>query len=124
MSDVLNVLVMGGHTKGFHEFGVMGPIYERFLTDAGFKVTLTEDRDDFRKEKLGPYQVIVDYTTGEDLTPEQAREFVAKTQASVRIRLPRLTTLNADAYSTRLSGVESNINVVVTWNVADWTLTK
>jgi peptide/nickel transport system substrate-binding protein len=34
------------------------------------------------------------------------------------------TTLNADAYSTRLSGVESNINVIVTWNVADWTLTK
>jgi len=34
------------------------------------------------------------------------------------------TTLNADAYSTRLSGVESNINVVVTWNVADWTLAK
>ncbi len=34
------------------------------------------------------------------------------------------TTLNADAYSTRLSGVQSNINVVVTWNVADWTLIK
>jgi peptide/nickel transport system substrate-binding protein len=34
------------------------------------------------------------------------------------------TTLNADAHSTRLSGVETNINVVVTWNVADWTIVK
>jgi peptide/nickel transport system substrate-binding protein len=34
------------------------------------------------------------------------------------------TTLNADAYSDRLSGVESNINVIVTWNVADWALIK
>ncbi len=34
------------------------------------------------------------------------------------------STINADAYSTRMSGVQANINDVVTWNVADWTLTK
>jgi peptide/nickel transport system substrate-binding protein len=34
------------------------------------------------------------------------------------------TTLNADAYSTRMGGVQANINSVVTWNVADWTLIK
>lgn len=71
-TEKLNVMVMGGHTKGFHDFDIMGPIYEKFLTEAGFKVTLTEDRDDFRKEVLEPYHVIIDYTTGEDLTPEQA----------------------------------------------------
>jgi peptide/nickel transport system substrate-binding protein len=32
------------------------------------------------------------------------------------------STLGADAYSTRLQGIESNINDLVTWNVADWTL--
>jgi peptide/nickel transport system substrate-binding protein len=31
------------------------------------------------------------------------------------------STVNADAYSTRLVGVESNMNSVVTWNIADWT---
>ena len=34
------------------------------------------------------------------------------------------STLNADAYSSRLSGIKSNINSVVTWNIADWTITR
>jgi len=59
---------MGGHTTGFHDFAVMAPIYERFLTDAGFEVKITEDRDDFTKENIEPYNVIIDYTTGGDLT--------------------------------------------------------
>ena len=72
MSDALNVMVMGGHTTGFHQFEVMGPIYKQFLTDAGFTVTLTEDRDDFNKEAIDPFDVVVCYTTGENLTEEQA----------------------------------------------------
>jgi peptide/nickel transport system substrate-binding protein len=42
--------------------------------------------------------------------------------------LPQLllfTVINADAYNnTRISGIQSNANGVVTWNVADWTLIK
>jgi len=34
------------------------------------------------------------------------------------------STVNADAYSTRVQGVEANVNSVVSWNSADWTLTK
>jgi len=34
------------------------------------------------------------------------------------------STLNADAYSSRLSGVQANVNSVVSWNAADWTLIK
>jgi peptide/nickel transport system substrate-binding protein len=34
------------------------------------------------------------------------------------------STINADAYSDRLSGIQSNINNVVSWNVADWKLVK
>jgi len=33
------------------------------------------------------------------------------------------STINADAYSVRLSGIQANVNSVVSWNVADWTLT-
>lgn len=72
MSKPINVMVMGGHTKGFHQFEIMGPIYEKFLRAAGFSVTLTENRDDFKADALEPYEVIVCYTTGENLTAEQA----------------------------------------------------
>ena len=34
------------------------------------------------------------------------------------------STVNADAYSTRVQNVEANVNSVVSWNAADWTLTK
>ena len=34
------------------------------------------------------------------------------------------STINADAYSKRLNGLQSNINDVVTWNVANWTLAE
>jgi peptide/nickel transport system substrate-binding protein len=42
-------------------------------------------------------------------------------------QLPQIllfTTLNAEAYSTRLANIQANINSVVSWNVADWTLVK
>jgi type 1 glutamine amidotransferase len=72
MAEKTKVLVMGGHTKSFHEFHIMGPVYQQFLTAAGFEVKLTEDRNDFLKDNLKPFDVVLDYTTGEDLTPEQA----------------------------------------------------
>jgi type 1 glutamine amidotransferase len=72
MAEKLKVMVMGGHTQGFHEFHIMGPVYQQFLTAAGFDVKLTEDRDDFLKDRIKPFDVVIDYTTGEDLSPEQA----------------------------------------------------
>jgi len=68
----IKVMVMGGHTKDFHDFAVMGPIYERFLSAEGFDVYITEDRDDFAPDRIAPYDVIVNYTTGENLTKEQS----------------------------------------------------
>ena len=73
MADGIKVMVMGGHTQDFHQFEIMGPIYTKFLTGAGFDVLITEDRDHFRPEAIKPFDVIVDYTTGEDLAPEQAQ---------------------------------------------------
>jgi hypothetical protein len=32
--------------------------------------------------------------------------------------------MDADAHSSRLQGVQSSVNDLVTWNVADWTLAK
>jgi peptide/nickel transport system substrate-binding protein len=42
-------------------------------------------------------------------------------------QLPQIllfTTLNAEAYSSRLSNIQANINSVVSWNAADWTIVK
>ena len=42
-------------------------------------------------------------------------------------QLPQIllfTTLNAEAYSSRLANIQANINSVVSWNVADWTIAK
>ena len=42
-------------------------------------------------------------------------------------QLPQIllfTTLNAEAYSTRLTNIQANINSVVSWNVADWAIAK
>ncbi len=64
--------VMGGHTREYHNFDEMAPIYEKFLSEAGFEVTLTENRDDFCKEVIEPFDAVVCYTTGGDLTPEQS----------------------------------------------------
>ena len=72
MAKKLNVMVMGGHTTGFHDFAQMAPIYESFLTKAGFTLKITEDRDDFLADRLGEFDVVVDYTTGGELTDEQA----------------------------------------------------
>lgn len=34
------------------------------------------------------------------------------------------STINAEAYSTRMSSIQSNVNSVVTWNIADWAIVK
>jgi ABC-type transport system substrate-binding protein len=34
------------------------------------------------------------------------------------------STLNADAYSTRMENVVANVNSVISWNSADWKMTK
>ncbi len=42
-------------------------------------------------------------------------------------QLPQIllfTTLNAEAYANRLGNIQANINDVVSWNVADWTVMK
>jgi peptide/nickel transport system substrate-binding protein len=61
------------------------------------------------------------YTLDEDL-----RKDLFCQMATILDRdLPELmlfTTVDANAHSTRLQGVQSNANEIVTWNVADWTL--
>jgi len=39
-------------------------------------------------------------------------------------QIPLFSTLNADAYSIGVNGVQANVNSVVSWNAAEWTFVK
>jgi uncharacterized protein len=68
----LNLLVMGGVEREYHDFSIMGPIYDSFLSSAGFDVTLSEDKDLFLPENIKNFDVIICYTTHGSLTKEQS----------------------------------------------------
>ena len=104
----LNVVVMGGHTEGFHEFSVMAPIYRKFLTKAGFKVKITENRDDFLADRLADVDVVVDYTTGGKLTDNQAKGllgFVKSGRGFVGVHSAADSYHNVRAYERMVGGI-------------------
>ena len=61
------------------------------------------------------------YTLDEDLR----KDLFCQMATILNRDLPELllfTTVDANAHSARLQGVQSNANEIVTWNSADWTL--
>jgi peptide/nickel transport system substrate-binding protein len=61
------------------------------------------------------------YTTDESVR----RDVFCQMAKILDDELPQIllfSTINADAYRTRIQGVQSNVNDIVTWNVADWKL--
>ncbi|MBN1797716.1 MAG: ThuA domain-containing protein [Spirochaetales bacterium] len=66
-----NVLVMGGDETGYHDFKVLGPVFEGFLTAAGFSITLSEDPDLFLPENIKIFDVIVCYMNKTKITKKQ-----------------------------------------------------
>jgi peptide/nickel transport system substrate-binding protein len=62
------------------------------------------------------------YTLNED----DRKVAFCKMAVTLDQQLPEIllfSTINADAYAARLKDVRANVNSVVSWNVADWTLT-
>jgi type 1 glutamine amidotransferase len=76
VAEGIKALFIGGQQEKYHPFAVMAPIFEEFLTAAGFEVTATEDRDALLPDRLEPYDVVVCNTTGGDLNAEQASGLV------------------------------------------------
>lgn len=63
------------------------------------------------------------YTLDED----RRKEIFCEMAQILEDELPEallFTAVNADAHTTRLQGVQSSTNDLVSWNAADWTLTK
>lgn len=67
------ILLIGGGNKKLHDFSVMGPIFKEFLEKIGMDVTLTEDLDMFLPKKISKFHVILCYTMGRELNPEQEK---------------------------------------------------
>ena len=108
MASTLNVMVMGGHSKGFHEFSEIGPVFEQLLTHAGCVVRLTEDRADFLAERLEDVDVVVDYTTGGELTDPQADgllNFIKKGRGFIGVHSAADSFHNCRAYERMVGGV-------------------
>lgn len=64
-------LVLGGLTTGFHQFWINGPAIRAALAPAGFELLLTEDLELLATPALNHYDLVINYTTGRDLTPAQ-----------------------------------------------------
>jgi ABC-type transport system substrate-binding protein len=59
------------------------------------------------------------------LDVEYRQELFCQMAEILNEELPEImlfTTVDANAHSTRLQGVQSNANEIATWNAADWTL--
>jgi peptide/nickel transport system substrate-binding protein len=73
----------------------------------------------------GDFDALLD----ESYTLDEAKRKELFCQMAVLLdqELPQIllfSTINADAYNNRLIGVQSSVNDMVTWNVADWTVNK
>jgi peptide/nickel transport system substrate-binding protein len=66
-------------------------------------------------------------TQANTLNPQDRQTAFCQMAQILDQQLPQIllfTTLNAEAYNARLNGIQANINSVVSWNVADWTVSK
>ena len=66
-----------------------------------------------------------DALLGEAYTLDEAvrKDVFCQMAQMLNDQLPQIllfSTINADAYRDRIQGVQSNVNDIVTWNVADW----
>ncbi len=108
------------------------------LWDTGYT---GQDPTDFLRDRYSTAAAVPDQGTnyGRFINPrfdellDEAVTLDAKKQQAVFCEMARIledelpnlslySTMNADAFSTRLQGPVSNINDLVTWNAADWTL--
>ncbi len=64
-------LLLGGMTTGFHQFWINGPALRDILQAGGFEVYMSEDLEVLASPGLGGYDLMVNLTTGRDLSPAQ-----------------------------------------------------
>jgi type 1 glutamine amidotransferase len=103
-SKVKVLFLRGG---GVHDWKGNTPILTAILEKTGdFKVTYTESLDDL-KERIKQFDIVIQYTTGMELTPEQEKgycDFVANGGGYVGIHGATDSFKNADRYWEMVGG--------------------
>lgn len=113
--EKIKVLVIGGKEKEFHDFVIMGPIFQNFLEEAGFEVTLSEDLNMFLPKNIAKFDVILCYTTGQTLKPDQEAGLLnaiigspwghtGKSKGFIGVHCASCSFLNSQAYLQMLGG--------------------
>lgn len=99
-SAMTRVLFMVG--GGVHDDQELPQLLEKVLEDTKqFDITITQDRDQFKAENVGKFDVVMIYTTGGNLSPEQEQglvKFVENGGGLVGIHSATDSFKNSDAY--------------------------
>ncbi len=100
-------LVLGGLTTGFHPFWINGPAIRAAIAPAGFDLFLSEDLEILATDGLRHYDLLVNYTTGRNLTPDQwagLERFVRSGGGLLGIHNAADTFKNVPEYRAMLGG--------------------
>ncbi len=103
----MRCLILGGMTERFHEFWINGPAIRQAVTAKGGEGFLTEDLSVLTSPELGNYDVIVNYTTGRNLTDDEAEgllRFVRGGHGLVGLHCGADTFRSHPAYRALLGG--------------------
>lgn len=105
--DKVNVLFEVGGTKA-HDAVKLPEMLERVLEDTGrFAITISQDRDLFKRESISKFDVVMLYTTRVELNPEQEKgliEFVDGGGGLVSIHSSTSMDMKSDAFWKLLGG--------------------
>ncbi len=72
----IRILIIGGDKEGYHNFSILGPIYNNFLTNKGFEVELSEDLNMLLPQNIRDFDIILCCTLNASLTNEQAKGLI------------------------------------------------
>lgn len=109
------VLLMGGTDNTYHDFGRLLPILSKLLETIGLEVTVSEDPDMFLSGHMEGFDLIVCYTFGHTLHPDQEEGLLqavrgdpwhesARTKGFIGIHGAACSFLNSEDYLRMLGG--------------------
>ncbi len=100
-------LLLGGMTTAYHQFWINGPALRDILEHHGFQTYLSEDLEVLASPGLGNYNLVVNLTTGRDLSAAQEAGLLGWLRSGrglVGIHNAADTFKNSSAYISALGG--------------------
>jgi len=96
---MVQILVLGGKSKLYHNINKLGHIFFDLLTGEGYSVTTTEDIDHLLPKTLKKFDVVVDYTTQQSITESHAQSVMTwvKSNSKLYMGIHGATTSYQDA---------------------------